>query len=530
MKAFLKYSLCLAVLMGAWQAAWAQDDIAEEVDSVFTQEALTGEGFNPWSDSDPFLQGVKELDLSLDYDKAASCFSQELKLHPSNGYAMCNLAMSKSHQAEVTLNKSTYDILNIPGIDRDAAQELYLTARIQYFASLNEAIDLMKDGIALLPSDDEESQCRATVRLAEFLTAAEADVDDVIKTYKKAIDLHPCDGCITPFLAYAKQQDRKADALEVISNLKELPSDIDVKWLLAINAYNNGDYHRALELTREELAAEHDVNNASFAAEVYYMLGDVDKALVMLDEAQRLNAASKETGPDYYINRRIAIEMNCGMVDEVIHDAKVSEIVCSGNPEALPNAYSALGWAYSAKRQWSEAIAAYDKWAQLNPNDYGPAYWAARAKVLAGNTAQGRKELEELLNIVDFSGNQELKMNMLYYLGRTSESRAILDALAQNSELVMWMNKQGEEMKGELPEVMSLYNLACAYSLHGESSTALDYLKRCFESAEAEPNFDYAVLDYDFDNIRKNPKFMELINTYKTKWLNGTLKKVGSIN
>ena len=177
MKAFLKYSLCLAVLMGAWQAAWAQDDIAEEVDSVFTQEALTGEGFNPWSDSDPFLQGVKELDLSLDYDKAASCFSQELKLHPSNGYAMCNLAMGKSHQAEVTLNKSTYDILNIPGIDRDAAQELYLTARIQYFASLNEAIDLMKDGIALLPSDDEESQCRATVRLAEFLTAAEADVD-----------------------------------------------------------------------------------------------------------------------------------------------------------------------------------------------------------------------------------------------------------------------------------------------------------------------------------------------------------------
>ena len=89
----------------------------------------------------------------------------------------------------------------------------------------------------------------------------------------------------------------------------------------------------------------------------------------------------------------------------------------------------------------------------------------------------------------------------------------------------MWMNKQGEEMKGELPEVMSLYNLACAYSLHGESSTALDYLKRCFESAEAEPNFDYAVLDYDFDNIRKNPKFMELINTYKTKWFNGTLKQ-----
>ena len=159
-----------------------------------------------------------------------------------------------------------------------------------------------------------------------------------------------------------------------------------------------------------------------------------------------------------------------------------------------------------------------------------PTYYKARVLVLAGKVNEGREILNEILASYDFTGNDEMKMNVLYYLGRTTESKAILDQLTANTTQVMEMTNKDLEATEQLPEVMSLYNLACAYSLHGESSTALDYLKRCFESAEAEPNFDYAVLDYDFDNIRKNPKFMELINTYKTKWLNGTLKKVGSIN
>lgn len=529
MKTNLKYLLCLVILLGVWQCVHAQDEICEDTDTVvIANEAITGASFNQWIDSEPFKKGVEALDFGDDYNGAATLFIEELKLHPNNGYAMCNLAICKNHIANATLNKATYDILNLPDIDMETADTLYKVARINFFVAMGETIETMENGIELLPTDDKNSLSKAYIALAEALNDAEIDTDEVMAVYKKAVDVNPCEESIYELIGYAKNKNLDEDILEVINKYGDLLSDdIISKTYFALNAYNNGEYQKAIDLLKEALkndSESYDAKTISLMGESYYMLGDVDKALVLMDEAIKQNAQSGDSGNNEYITRKIAIEMDNGMVDKVLHDAQVAEIVCAGNVDDLMNIYSAQGWANSVKKNWKEALAAYDKWSEMTPGNYTPLYIAARTKILSGDIAQGREELRDILNNMDTTENQEFKMNVLYYLGNKTEAKAILDVLAKNTETVGKMNAK-EALEYVLTnETMLLYNVACAYSLQGETGKALDYLRQYFESDEGEPNFEYVILDYDFDNIRNNPKFLELINEYRLKWKNGKFR------
>ena len=516
------------MLLGVWQCVHAQDEICEDTDTVvIANEAITGASFNQWIDSEPFKKGVEALDFGDDYNGAATLFIEELKLHPNNGYAMCNLAICKNHIANATLNKATYDILNLPDIDMETADTLYKVARINFFVAMGETIETMENGIELLPTDDKNSLSKAYIALAEALNDAERDTDEILAAYKEAVDVNPCEESIYELIGYAKNKNLDEDILEVINKYGNLLSDdIISKTYFALNAYNNGEYQKAIDLLKEALkndSESYDAKTISLMGESYYMLGDVDKALVLMDEAIKQNAQSGDSGNNEYITRKIALEMDNGMVDQVLHDAQVAEILCQGNAYDLVNIYSAQGWAYSTMNKWDDAIAAYGKWSDLDNDNNSPRYWAARALILSGDVAQGREELTSILNNMDFTQNQEMKMNVLYYLGRKAEAKEILKVLVSNTEQVGKMSAIEKDAAESLPEVMPLYNIACAYSLLGDKNKALDYLKLYYESAEMEPTFEYAVLDRDFDNIRNNPKFMKLINNYKQQWKNGTL-------
>lgn len=57
----------------------------------------------------------------------------------------------------------------------------------------------------------------------------------------------------------------------------------------------------------------------------------------------------------------------------------------------------------------------------------------------------------------------------------------------------------------------ALYNKACSYSLKGDTLNALDFLK---EAIALNPNLqDSAKNDSDFDNIRQDPLFQNLMKT-----------------
>lgn len=520
MKTVIKYSLCMALLMGAWHSAWAQDEIDYAFDTVAVAVddiAITSEVFNQWNDSEPFVNGVEALNYGEGFDAAAGYFEQELKLHPANGYALCNLALCKSHQASVALNESLCDILGMRLSDTDEAEELFQKERSKYFSSLGEVIDILNRGIALLPADDKESSCKAYISLAKMLDEAERDDDSVIDAYKKAIALHPCNESITEFVTYARSNGHDKEAIDVVLSNKNLPDIPSVKILLAQAAYDNGNYREVLSVLHGFSIDDLDAQTIALMGESCYMLGDVDKALALMDKALRQSSVNDEVS-FFLVTRKIALEMDNGMVDKVLHDAQVAEILCAGSETYLPAVFSAQGWAYSVKNKWSDAIASYDKWSNLDEDNYTPRYWAAKMMLLSGDINQGRNELNKILDNADFSSNQELKMNVLMALGRKAEAKEILDLLARNTDQLRAMNAES------LNEVMSLYNLACAYALLGEKNKALDYLKLNYETLDHGPNFEYVLLDRDFDSMRKNAKFQKLINEYKLLWKSGNLK------
>ncbi|GEM_PF-2712678 len=376
-----------------------------------------------------------------------------------------------------------------------------------------QALAITNDLLGDNPSNKELLQLRAS--LHQLTKNYKAAVDDIITMANKDIiadvdqplaAIATASGDVGMVIDAVKQQQVRDDA-----------SDLPVNWWLAeaiLHSSVRHDYHTALDCARQALKMSSDNAVKAFIAEQHYLLGNVDKALYLLDEAAHFDNEGEA------LKRKMEIEMNCGMASEVINDAMVLKNM--GIDSVLPTCYSYKAWAHSALGDWASMIACCDAWQQHDEDNMMPRYYRARALVLKGQVDEGHNELEQILATSSFDGNEELKMNVLYYLGRTDESLTILRKLTANTELVAAMTSEQKDEAETLPEVMSLYNLACAWSLHGDSGMALDFLKRHFESNAADAiNYGYAILDYDFDNIRNNPQFLNIINEYKNRWLNG---------
>ena len=638
------------IAMLASGAAWAQDENETPADDE-TTEVIDSKQYNKWTNSLNFKLGLLTMNKGINssdeesdelepYEKAASLFKKELKQHPKNGYAKCNLAICESHVANITVNKFLIDVFNgeaelpIPNnVSEEERMELLQAYYQQLMDNKSQAIKqtlkTLDEGIAMLPNADKESRCKALLSKSEILKDNDADEAVLETCLIEATKVHPCDKSYNELLSYYSSHEN-TEMLEkcALEAAKFIPDNPMVQYTLAGCEIKRGNYDKALEiidrliannpdnyellkmrastLTRakkykeaadnvvtlanagalddvysplaaiatasddnlnmvldivkdqvqlqntEELPMNwsiieammlnnisHDYNNALKSAEravkvnddvsvlmyianLYYKLGDMPKALCLLDET-----AIKDDENDDALKRKIEIEMNCGMADNVITDSKV--LSCLGNNDMMPYCYNGLGWAHCAKGEWSKAIDDYKAWIAFdNENDIDnitPTYNLARTHLLAGDEEGARDELQAILNSHDFTSNDELKMNILYYLGRTTESKAILDQLAADTERVRAMTSEEIEAAEQLPEVMSLYNLACAYSLHGDSDRAFQYLKQHFDSNSDDAiNYDYSILDYDFDKVRQLPEFLNIINEYKTRWLNGEYK------
>ena len=71
---------------------------------------------------------------------------------------------------------------------------------------------------------------------------------------------------------------------------------------------------------------------------------------------------------------------------------------------------------------------------------------------------------------------------------------------------------RGRELVDAHPQYAGLlYNLACCESLAGQTADAIDHLRRAIE--RSEPSRSYAKDDSDFDPIRDEPGFKELIGS-----------------
>lgn len=280
--------------------------------------------------------------------------------------------------------------------------------------------------------------------------------------------------------------------------------------------YFDKDYRSALTCFDKLVESKPTPSLLSLKANCHYMLGDAPKAIKILDYALRMPEKLEENNQQQLMSDKIRYEMLCGMTDEHIYD---SEVYCKAFTDELDIGYEGMARGYFNKGQYARALEACDEWAEKSIDAIEPRYVRAYVLMLWGKTDQAREEMQDIIN--DENCSAERKMFALLYMGETEKSRAMLDEMAQNSELVAAATEPDESLI-QL-ETMSFYNLACAYSQHGDIDRALHFLERHYAEDDGATDFDYAILDDELNNARKDPRFMEIVNRYKQQWLDGKL-------
>jgi hypothetical protein len=92
----------------------------------------------------------------------------------------------------------------------------------------------------------------------------------------------------------------------------------------------------------------------------------------------------------------------------------------------------------------------------------------------------------------------------------TDEAWASLGPLYEAGEYAKVADRAGELIAAQPENAQLLYNVACCESLAGRTTEAIDHLRRAIERAEELRS--PAATDSDFDSIRDEPAFRELVS------------------
>ena len=188
--------------MLATTAAWTQDDYeTTSTDDETQTEVIDSKQYNKWANSKNFKLGVQMMNKVIEtseeennelepYETAASLFKKELKQHPKNGYAKCNLAICESHVANITVNKFLVDVFNgeaeLPIPDNvsdeermELLQAYYLQLMDNKLQAIKQTLNTLDEGIAMIPAADKDSRCKALQAKSEILK--DNDFDDEVQ-------------------------------------------------------------------------------------------------------------------------------------------------------------------------------------------------------------------------------------------------------------------------------------------------------------------------------------------------------------
>ena len=202
---------------------------------------------------------------------------------------------------------------------------------------------------------------------------------------------------------------------------------------------------------------------------------------------------------------------------------------------SLSEAYAALALAHFYKKSNEEAFAAGKKAIELDPNNFN-GYWILAR--IYHSTDKDREAVDLLKKVIELNpdfysayndlrliydrlGEHEKKKEILktsidvykrYCLKHPDDGRAHLFFA-----LTLLEDGNVEEAKKENARALELnptdplmqYNAACFYARVGEKNLAIDTLKNAMTAGYQD--YEWIKRDSDLDNIRKEPKFVELM-------------------
>jgi adenylate cyclase len=171
------------------------------------------------------------------------------------------------------------------------------------------------------------------------------------------------------------------------------------------------------------------------------------------------------------------------------------------NPN-LFEAYHYFGLANTSQGKFELAAEMYLKATKVSPTDYQPVVFLGQAYASLGRKHEEMKARLSSLDLIE----RHLKMN-------PHDTRALCIAANQLSnvgEMEKGMEMAEQALARGENEPLVLYNIACFFSMSGDSDRALDLLIRAVDSGWGDRA--WLETDSDLDSLRSDPRFKALLD------------------
>ena len=284
--------------------------------------------------------------------------------------------------------------------------------------------------------------------------------------------------------------------LQVLSQkIKELPDDVTYR-SFRIDLYEHkGEYRKAIS-DLDYIESLYGIGNCS--AYFYKQRGYCYANAYEYNEALKNYSKSLELEPNgfVYLMRANTFADN-GYYDEAIADYDIAMSQYKSS-ELLSFAYSVRASIAEEQDEYAEAIKYYTLKIDVDSGDYAYLRRGAMYKLL-GNTVLAKEDFDYILSID--SVWLDVKLLAFAYM----ENKEAVDNL----------------VNGEQGKDLDFYNIACAYATLGDVDSALKYLEKSLQNGYKA--FHHIDVDTDFDAIRDNDKFINLLNKYRKRHISNKI-------
>lgn len=503
-------------------------------------------------DTYAYTRGVEAYQKE-DNREALDWFNREIKDHPDNGYAFIYISILRYENEELgkSLTAINNALKNLPKKDKEYISIAYAT-RAGIYLAMEDTISALHDyatAIKLQPSNQKFYNSRAQVYFEqEKYSLADAD-------YQQMIRIDP--GDVMGYMGIGrneKEQGKYDAAIDHFSYVIKMAPDYTSGYSFRAECYiAQKKYSEAIDDIIEALTISGD-RKAS------YLLYNMDKEALPLIKAKFQVQANKnlnEASWQYYLGR--VYEKFDKYLDAINYYQQAQSIdansifleriaICyyeMGNYEtALDNINNAIymdgddydlvmmkGDIYNELGNYPMAIAELDKYVAKYPDSFYAYYrrgWykdeandiegaiddytmAITLKPQYAYAYCGRGKFYDMLGKKDLAHADFEKVIELdtvpnpgsscahyayYYLGFKDKAIDFMNAIIAKNE-----DRSG-----------SYYDAACLYSIMGDKTTALSYLRKAFECGYRRIAHTYA--DKDLDNIRNEEEYKALIEQY----------------
>ena len=245
-------------------------------------------------------------------------------------------------------------------------------------------------------------------------------------------------------------------------------------------------YEQAIECTEKIKELDANPYFDAILSSLYEQMGDFASALHYAQLAYE--ADSTET--DYITTLAGAYEN----VDSLQQHLDLMELYIEQYPE-YGMAYHMRAQYYFHTENYQSAINDYTTAITLESKDTFGRYMRGRAYYILGDTLKANKDLQR---VIDDTNNSTETVFALIFLNRHEEARHLADSIL-NADSVKHENR---------------YNIACSYSLLGETELAFSTLEQ--ELKDGYVDFNHIRRDIDFAPIR-GERLDSLLAIYETK-------------